>query len=56
MSTVDEKKKNLKKGKRTMGDYEYQFMLLKPKVAKRALYACLVLATIVISLSLFLAR
>jgi len=56
MSTVCKKNKNIKKGKRTMGEHEYQFMLLKPKVAKRALYACLVLATIVVSLSLFLAR
>ena len=56
MSTVDEKKKNLKKGKRTMGEHEYQFMLMKPKVAKRALYACLALAMIVFSLSFFLAR
>jgi len=45
-----------KKGKRIMGEYEYQFMLLEPNVAKRALYACLILAAFVASISFFLAR
>lgn len=56
MSTVGKKNKNLKKGKRIMGEHEYQFMLLKPKVAKRALYACLILAMFVVSISFLLVR
>jgi hypothetical protein len=39
-----------------MGEYEYQFMLLEPNVAKRALYACLILAMFVACVSFLLAR
>jgi hypothetical protein len=39
-----------------MREDEYQLMLLNPKVAKRAMYGCFILAIIMICIAIFLAK
>jgi len=41
---------------KTMRENEYQLMLLNPKVAKRAMYGCFILAIIVIFGAILLAK